>query len=135
MLAADHHLVFHVDIWPGLTRIKLSCCSGAGTFLGLHPVADMSCCIYLCIQPEIQNCFGSGGHTEGSLGFLPQLDLQEKKWVQTLSFIQLTGVKLQNCQTCRKRKSKKKSRGVVKCNEQCTFSSRIRMGTGIDLPS
>lgn len=29
----------------------------------------------------------------------------------------------------------KKSRCIIKGNEQCTFSSRIRMGTGIDLPS
>lgn len=34
-----------------------------------------------------------------------------------------------------KKEKQKKSRCVIKGNEQCTFSSRIRMGTGTDLPS
>lgn len=33
-----------------------------------------------------------------------------------------------------KKEKQKKSRCIIKGNEQCTFSSRIRMGTGIDLP-
>lgn len=33
-----------------------------------------------------------------------------------------------------KKEKQKESRCVIKGNEQCTFSSRIRMGTGTDLP-
>lgn len=34
-----------------------------------------------------------------------------------------------------KKEKQKKSRCVIKGNEQCTYSSRIRMGTGKGLPS
>lgn len=82
MLAADH-LVFHVDIWPTLAGAKLSCCSGARH---LFVLADTSW-LWQLLYPSVGTARNSELLCEGRelfLGFLLQLDLEEKKWVQKL---------------------------------------------------